>query len=46
MGVIPAHLKTLMERNYQVVEKKKDNLDEKEGDIFDDDKDDTITVSG
>ena len=46
MGVIPAHLKTLIERNYQVVEKEEDNLHEQEEDIFDDDKDDTITVLG
>ena len=51
MGVIPAHLKTLIERNYQVVDKEEDNmhprdLHEHEEDIFDDDEDDTITVSG
>ena len=50
MGVIPARLKTLMERNYQVVEKEEDNmhprdLHEQEDDIFDDE-DDTIMVSG
>ena len=46
MGVIPAHLKTFMERNYQVAEKEDDDLHEKDEDIFDDDEDDTITVSG
>ena len=30
IGVIPAHLKTLMERNYQVVEKEEDDLHEQE----------------
>ena len=45
MGVIPAHLKTLIEGNYQVVEKDEHNLHEQEN-IFDDDEDDTITVSG
>ena len=50
MGVIPAHLKTITERNYQVVEKEEDSmhprdLHEQEEDIFDDDEDDTITVS-
>ena len=45
MVVIPAHLKTLKERNYQVAEKEEDDLHEQEDDIFDDDKDDTITVS-
>ena len=45
MEVNPAHLKTLTERNYQVVEKEEDNLHEQEEDIFDDD-DNTITVSG
>ena len=50
MGVIPAHLKTLIERNYQVIETEEDNmhprdLHEQEEDIFDDDEDDTITVS-
>ena len=51
MGVIPAHLKTIIERNYQVIEKEEDNmhprdLHEQEEDIFDNDKDDTVTVSG
>ena len=46
MGVIPAYLKILMERNYKVAEKEEDNLHEQEEDIFDDDEDDTITVSG
>ena len=52
MGVIPAHLKTLIERNYQVVEKEEDNMhhrdlhEEEEEDIFDDDEDDRITVLG
>ena len=48
MGIIPAHLKTVIERNYQVVEKEEDNMHpmnkKKEEDIFDDDEDDTITV--
>ena len=42
MGVFPAHLRTLMERNYQVAEKKEDDLHEQEEDSFDDDEDDTI----
>ena len=51
MGVIPADLKTLIERNYQVVEKEEDNMHPRdlhlqEEDIFDDDEDDTIMVSG
>ena len=50
MGVIPAHLKTLMGGtilgNYQVVEKDEHNLHEQEENIFDDEEDDTITVSG
>ena len=46
MGVILAHLKTLMERSYQVAEKEEDDLREQEEDIFDDDEDDVITVSG
>ena len=46
MRVISANLKTLTERNYQVAEKEKDGLHEQEEDIFDDDEDDTITVSG
>ena len=50
MGVIPAHPKTLIERNYQVLEKEEDNMHPRDlheqGDIFDDDEDDTITVSG
>ena len=42
-------MKTLIERNYQVVEKEEDNmhprdLHEQEEDIFDDDEDDTIRV--
>ena len=45
MGVISSHLETLMERNYLVAEKEKDDLHEQE-DIFDNDEDDTITVSG
>ena len=45
-GVISAHLKALTKRNYQVADKKKDDLHEQQEDIFDDDKDDTITVSG
>ena len=45
MGVIPAHLKTLMERNYQVAEKE-DDLHKQEEYIFDDNEDDTIAVSG
>ena len=53
VGVISVHLKTLIERNYQVVEKEEDNmhprdLHEQEEDIFagifDDDEDDTIRV--
>ena len=48
MGIISAHMKKLIQRNYQVVEKEEDNvhprdLHEQE-DIFDDDEDDTITV--
>ena len=46
MGVIPAHLKTPTERNYQVVEKEEDDLHEQEEDIFDDNEGDMITVSG
>ena len=51
MGVIPANCKTLIERNYQVVEKEEDNmhprdLHEQEEDIFYDDEDDMIMVSG
>ena len=51
MGVILVHLKTLIERNYQVVEKEEDNMDpqdlpEQEEDIFNDDEGDTITVLG
>ena len=42
MEVIPAHLKTLTESNYQVVEKE-DDLHEQE-DIFDDDEYDTIAA--
>ena len=45
MGVIPAHLKTLMERNYQVAEKGEDDLHKQEEDIFDDDEEGLITVS-
>ena len=37
-----AHLKTLIERNYQVAEKEEDNLHEQEEDICDDNEDDTI----
>ena len=49
VGVISVHLKTLIERNYQVVEKEEDNmhprdLHEQEEDIFDDDEDDAIRV--
>ena len=43
MGVIPAHLKTLTERNYQAAEKEEDDLHEQEDD---DDEDETITFSG
>ena len=39
MRVIPAHLKTLMERNYQVAEKEEDDLHKQEEDIFDDNDD-------
>ena len=46
MGVISAHLKTLMERKYQVAEKEEDDLHEQEEDTFDDAEDDTITDSG
>ena len=46
VGVIPSHLITLIERNYQVAEKEEDDLHELEEDIFDDDEDDTIIVSG
>ena len=46
MGVTPAHLKTLMERNYQVAEEQEDDLHKQEKDIFDDDENDTITFSG
>ena len=46
MGVIPAHLKTLIERSYQVVRKDEHKMLEQEENIFDDDEDDTITVSG
>ena len=46
MGVIPAHLKTFMEKNYESAEKEENDLHEQEEDIFDDDEDDTITVSG
>ena len=46
MGVIPVYLKTLTERNYQVAEIEEDDLHEQEEDIFEDDEDDTITVSG
>ena len=42
IGVIPAHL--YIERNYQVAEKEEDDLNKQE-DIFDDNEDDTITVS-
>ena len=45
MGIIPAHLKTLMERNYHAAEKEEDDLHEQEG-IFDNDEDDKIIVSG
>ena len=49
MGIISAHLKKLIQRNYQVVEKEEDNmhprdLHEQEEDIFDDDEDDMIMV--
>ena len=43
IGVIPAHL--YIERNYQVAEKEEDDLNEQQEDIFDDNEDDTITVS-
>ena len=46
MGVILAHLKTLMERNYQAAEKEEDDLYEQVEDILDNDEDDTITISG
>ena len=47
MRVIPAHLKTLIETNCQVVEKDEHTLHEQEENIFDDDdEDDTITVLG
>ena len=46
MGVIPAHLKTTMERNYQVAETEEEDLHEREEYIFDDDEDDAIIVSG
>ena len=46
MGVIPTHLKKLKERNYQIAEKEEDDLRKQEEDIFDDDEDNTITVSG
>ena len=45
MGVIPSRLKTLMERNHKVAEKMEDDLHEQEENIFDDEEDDTITVS-
>ena len=45
MRVIPVRRKTLMKRNYPVVEKEEDDLNEQEEDIFDDDEDDTITFS-
>ena len=45
MEVFSAHLKTLIERNYQAAEKEDDDLHERE-DIFDDDEEDMITVSG
>ena len=34
MGVIPVSLKTLIERNYQVAEKKEDDLHEQEEEIL------------
>ena len=40
-----AHLRTLIERSYQVAEKEEDDLHEQEEDICDDNEDDTITVS-
>ena len=45
MGVytIPAHLKTRIERIYQVAEKEEDDLHAQEGGIFYDSEDDTIT---
>ena len=46
IGVIPAHLKTLIERNYQVVEKEEDDLHEQEQDIFDNNEHNKITISG
>ena len=42
--VTPAYLNTLMERDYQVAGKEKDDLNKQEEDIFDDGEDDTITV--
>ena len=38
------HLKTLIERNYQVAEKEDDDLHEQEEDICDDNEDDTIIL--
>ena len=38
------HLKTLIERNYQVAEKEEDDLHEQEEDIRDDNEDDTIIL--
>ena len=49
-GSNPWTPKTLIERKYQVVEKEEDNMHPRDlheqEDIFDDDEDDTITVSG
>ena len=39
-----AHLKTLIERNYQVAEKEEDGLHEQEEDICDHNEDDTIIL--
>ena len=46
MEVIPVYLKTLMERNCQVAEEEEDDLHEQEEDIFGDDEDNPIAVSG
>ena len=39
-----AHLKTLLERNYQVAEKEEDDLHEQEEYIYDDNEDDSIIL--
>ena len=43
-GILHICMKTLMERNYQVGEKGKDDLHEQEEDICDDNEDDTIIL--